>query len=86
MKGSMEVFTTTGKGQAMALRPDFFLFKTGDEGHLGGSDGSVVKLKHHALGFSSGITVCEFEPHVRLCADRACLGFSLSPFSLPLPS
>ena len=42
------------------------------------------------LGFGSGhdLTVCEFEPHVGLCADGSepgsCFGFCVS-LSLPLP-
>ena len=44
-------------------------------------------IKHPILGFGPGhdLTVLEFEPHIRLCADsEACLGFCL-PLSLPLP-
>ena len=52
-------------------------------GRLGGSVG-------WASDFSSShdLVVCEFEPHVRLCADSsepgACFGFCLR-LSLPLP-
>ena len=46
--------------------------------------------KHPTLDFSSGhdITVCEFEPHVGLCANSTEPAWgSLSPFlSAPLPS
>ena len=44
--------------------------------------------EHPTLDFGSGhdLTVCEFEPHIRLCAEyRACLKLSLS-FPLPLSS
>ena len=46
-------------------------------------------VEHLALDFSSGhdLTVCEFEPHIGLCADSAEPAWdSLSlPLSLPLP-
>ena len=51
----------------------------------------ALSVKRLTLGFGSGhdLTVCEFEPHVRLCADSSepawdSLSLSLS-LSLPLP-
>ena len=45
-------------------------------------------VKPLTLGFSPGhdLTVCEFEPRIRLCTDDASLlGILCLPLSLPLP-
>ena len=39
-------------------------FRKANEGHLGGSVGSVSDF-----GSGHDLTVWEFEPHIRLCAD-----------------
>ena len=40
---------------------------------MNGGASAAQSVKHLILGFSSGhdLPVCEFEPCVRLCADRA---------------
>ena len=45
-------------------------------------------VKRLILHFGSGhdLMVLEFEPHVGLCTDRTCLGFSLSLCLCPFPA